>query len=148
MRWRTRGKGGPPTGILCVAASLQMLMLETCSATEGDGMTTTGERARRTVYQDVQDSPDFRELRGRLRRFVFPASIGFLVWYLAFILLASYEREFMAIKVLGNINMGLLIGLLQFVSTFAITTVYVRYAERRLDPLAEQIRERIEGSGR
>jgi uncharacterized membrane protein (DUF485 family) len=123
-------------------------MLKTCSGTEGDGMTTTGERARRTVYQDVQESPDFRELRSRLRRFVFPASIGFLVWYLAFILLASYEREFMAIKVLGNINMGLLIGLLQFVSTFAITTIYVRYAERRLDPLAEQLRERIEGSGR
>lgn len=125
-----------------------MLMLDTCSGTEGDGMTTTGERARRTVYQDVQDSPDFRELRSRLRRFVFPASIGFLVWYLAFIMLASYAREFMAIKVLGNINMGLVIGLLQFVSTFALTTIYVRYAERRLDPLAEQLRERIEGSGR
>jgi uncharacterized membrane protein (DUF485 family) len=111
-------------------------------------MTTTGERARRTVYQDVQESPDFRELRSRLRRFVFPASVGFLVWYLAYILLASYEREFMATKVLGNINVGLLIGLLQFVSTFALTTIYVRYAERRLDPLAEQIRERIEGSGR
>ncbi len=125
-----------------------MLMFDTCSGTEGDGMTTTGERARRTVYQDVQDSPDFRELRRRLRRFVFPASIGFLVWYLAFIMLASYAREFMAIRVLGNINMGLVIGLLQFVSTFALTTIYVRYAERRLDPLAEQLRERIEGSGR
>jgi uncharacterized membrane protein (DUF485 family) len=125
-----------------------MLMFDTCSGTEGDGMTTTGERARRTVYQDVQDSPDFRELRSRLRRFVFPASIGFLVWYLAFIMLASYAREFMAIKLLGNINMGLVIGLLQFVSTFALTTIYVRYAERRLDPLAEQLRVRIEGSGR
>ena len=107
-------------------------------------MTTTGERARRTVYQDVQDSPDFRELRSRLRRFVFPASVGFLVWYLAFILLASYEREFMAIKVLGNINVGLVIGLLQFVSTFAITMIYARWADREFDPTATRLRDHIE----
>jgi uncharacterized membrane protein (DUF485 family) len=38
-------------------------------------------------------------------------------------------------------------GLLQFVSTFAITTVYVKYANRNLDPLAERIREDVEGGG-
>ncbi|MDN5857569.1 MAG: DUF485 domain-containing protein [Pseudonocardia sp.] len=111
-------------------------------------MSTTGDRIRRTVYQDVQDSPDFQELRARLRRFVFPATAGFLLWYLAYVLLASYAREFMAIKVLGNINIGLVLGLLQFVSTFAITVIYVRYAERRLDPLAKSIREGIEGGDR
>lgn len=100
------------------------------------------------MYQDVQDSPDFQELRARLRRFVFPATAGFLLWYLAYVLLASYAREFMAIKVLGNINIGLVLGLLQFVSTFAITVIYVRYAERRLDPLAKSIREGIEGGDR
>lgn len=100
------------------------------------------------MYEDVQASPEFRELRSRLRRFVFPASIGFLLWYLGYVLLASYARDFMAIKVLGNINVGLLVGLLQFVTTFALTTVYVSYAERRLDPLAEELRERIEGGWR
>ena len=44
----------------------------------------------------------------------------------------------MAIKVLGNINVGLVFGLLQFVSTFVITTIYVRYANRHLDPAAEK----------
>ena len=44
----------------------------------------------------------------------------------------------MSIKVLGNINVGLIFGLLQFVSTFAITAWYVTFADRRLDPLAEQ----------
>jgi uncharacterized membrane protein (DUF485 family) len=47
--------------------------------------------------------------------------------------------------VLGGINLGLVIGLAQFVSTFALTAGYVRYAERRLDPLAARIRERVEG---
>lgn len=106
----------------------------------------TGERSTRTVYEEVQASAEFAQLRSRLRRFVFPMSAAFLVWYLAYVLLASYARDFMAIKVLGNINVGLVIGLLQFVTTFAITTVYVRYADKHLDPAAERLRRRIEES--
>jgi uncharacterized membrane protein (DUF485 family) len=62
------------------------------------------------------------------------------------VLLASYAPGFMAIKVFGNINVGLIIGLLQFVSTFAITTIYVRYADKHLDPAAEKIRQQIESA--
>lgn len=109
-------------------------------------MSTTGERSTGSVYEQVQASPEFVELRSRLRRFVFPMSIAFLAWYLAYVLLASYAPGFMAIKVLGNINIGLVIGLLQFVSTFAITTIYVRYANKHLDPAAEKIRQQIEGA--
>lgn len=111
-------------------------------------MSTTGERSTRTVYEQVQDSPEFTDLRSRLRRFVFPMSAAFLVWYLAYVLLASYARDFMAIKLLGNINVGLVIGLLQFVSTFVITTLYVNYANKHLDPAAARLRERIEGTAR
>ena len=98
-----------------------------------------------TVYEEVQRTPEFQELRHRLRRFVFPMSVGFLLWYLLYVLLASYAPAFMSIKLAGNITVGLVVGLLQFVSTFAITTVYVRYANRRLDPAGAQLREMIEG---
>jgi uncharacterized membrane protein (DUF485 family) len=97
-----------------------------------------------TVYQEVQRTPEFQELRHRLRGFVFPMSAAFLLWYLLYVLLASFAPAFMATKLWGNINIGLVIGLLQFVSTFAITTVYVRYANRRLDPSAARLRELIE----
>lgn len=109
-------------------------------------MGTTDDRSTGTVYEQVHDSPEFADLRSRLRRFVFPMSAAFLIWYLAYVLLASYAPGFMSIKVMGNINIGLIIGLLQFVTTFVITTVYVRYANTRLDPLAEELRQRIEGS--
>ena len=59
-------------------------------------------------WEAVQSSPEFQDLRHRLRSF----------------------------------------GLLQFVSTFAITIWYVRYANRRLDPLAEQLRDELEGGDR
>ena len=96
-------------------------------------------------YLVVQASPEFQELRRTLRRFVFPMSAVFLLWYFAYVLLGAFAHDFMAIKVWGDINVGLLIGLGQFVSTFIITAIYVVWANRELDPRAEAIRSKIEG---
>lgn len=96
-------------------------------------------------YLAVQASPEFQELRSRLRRFVFPMSAIFLLWYFAYVLLGAFAHDFMATKVWGNINVGLIIGLGQFVSTFVITAIYVRFANRELDPRATAIREELEG---
>ncbi|GAA2992585.1 DUF485 domain-containing protein [Actinokineospora diospyrosa] len=96
-------------------------------------------------WAEVHGSAEFVELRRRLRRFVFPMTAVFLVWYLVYVLLADYAHGFMATKLVGDINVGLVLGLLQFVSTFVITSLYVRYADRKLDPLATSIRERVEG---
>lgn len=95
-------------------------------------------------FQAIQASPEFQELRSRLRRFVFPMTAFFLVWYFAYVLLGAFAHDFMAIKVWGNINVGLLIGLGQFVTTFVITGVYVRFATREIDPRAEAIRAKVE----
>jgi uncharacterized membrane protein (DUF485 family) len=96
-------------------------------------------------FATVQASPQFQELRSRLRRFVFPMTALFLVWYLSYVLLGAYAHDFMALEVFGNINVGLLLGLGQFVSTFVITALYVRFANRELDPRATNIRNYLEG---
>ncbi|MGH3785623.1 MAG: DUF485 domain-containing protein [Pseudonocardiaceae bacterium] len=93
----------------------------------------------------AHDSAEFATLRKRLHSFVFPMTVFFLAWYFLYVLLAAFAPAFMAIKVAGNINIGLVFGLLQFVSTFAITTCYARYATRNLDPISDRIRERVEG---
>lgn len=95
-------------------------------------------------YVAVEESPRFRELKRRQRGFVFPLSIAFLVWYFAFVLLSSFAPTFMATPVWGTVNVGLLLGLGQFVTTFAITMAYVWYANRRLDPIAEELRGELE----
>jgi uncharacterized membrane protein (DUF485 family) len=38
-------------------------------------------------------------------------------------------------------------GLLQFVTTFAVTYAYIRYAARVLDPRSARIREEMEAEG-
>ena len=93
----------------------------------------------------TRNSTDFALLRRRFYGFVFPTTAFFLIWYLLYVLLAAFSPGFMAIRVTGNINIGLIIGLLQFVTTFVITTVYVRFATKNLDPIADRIREQIEG---
>jgi uncharacterized membrane protein (DUF485 family) len=40
---------------------------------------------------------------------------------------------------------GLLFGLGQFVTTFAITFIYARWANRELDPLADALGARLDG---
>lgn len=93
----------------------------------------------------VQDEPEFAELRRRLRTFVFPMTLAFLAWYLLYVVCSAFARGFMAHKLVGNINVGLVFGLLQFVSTFGIAYAYSRYARTRLDPLADKVRADIDG---
>ncbi|WP_430295938.1 DUF485 domain-containing protein [Sinomonas sp. B1-1] len=95
-------------------------------------------------FQLVQSSGEFRELRRSHRSFVFPLAGAFLLWYFLYVLLADYAHDFMSIKVAGNITLGLVLGLLQFVSTFGITAWYVHHANKKLDPAAEAIRSEIE----
>ena len=92
----------------------------------------------------IQASPEFQELRRRLRRFVFPMTAFFLLWYATYVLLAAFAHDFMATKLVGNINVGLVVGLGQFLTTFVITGIYVWYANTQLDPRAEAIRSKLE----
>ena len=68
-------------------------------------------------YAEVQQSTEYQELRRKFRRFVFPMTALFLAWYFLYVLLAAFAPEFMAIKLFGNINVGLVLGLGQFAST-------------------------------
>ena len=95
-------------------------------------------------YRQAQDSPEFTELRRRFRSFAVPMTVAFLAWYLLYVLLSTYAHDFMSTKVFGNINIGLLLGLGQFVTTFLITQLYVRHAGRSTDPVADEMRNRLE----
>ncbi|GAB3795281.1 DUF485 domain-containing protein [Micromonospora zhanjiangensis] len=91
-------------------------------------------------YVTVQNSAEFAGLRKALRGFVFPMTVAFFLWYALYVILSAYARDFMGTKLVGNINVALLFGLLQFVSTFVIAWLYSRYADRRIDPVADSIR--------
>ena len=96
-------------------------------------------------YFEVQRSAEFAQLRRTIRNFVFPMTVAFFLWFALYVLLSAYARGFMAVKLIGNINVALVFGLLQFVSTFLIAWFYSRYAAAKIDPLADKIFQDLEG---
>jgi uncharacterized membrane protein (DUF485 family) len=98
-----------------------------------------------SAYQEMQRSPEFSALRRRWRGYIFAMSAVFLAWFLIYVLLSDFAHGFVNTTIGGtNFTVGLLLGLGQFVSTFVIATLYVRFADRNLDPEAERLRERVE----
>jgi uncharacterized membrane protein (DUF485 family) len=117
---------------------LEAVMSSTPDAHEGGGL-QAGTRS-----MEVQASPEFEELRRTFRRWVFPMTGLFLVWYFLYVLMSNYAHDFMSRSVVGNVHVGLVFGLLQFVSTFAITMAYARWADTKLDAEADRLRDVVE----
>ena len=92
-------------------------------------------------YIDVQKSPEFQDLRKRYRGFVIPATVAFLAWYLLYVVMSNWAGGFMATQVVGHINVALVFGLLQFVTTFGLAYMYSRYSNAKLDPLARDLEQ-------
>jgi uncharacterized membrane protein (DUF485 family) len=98
------------------------------------------------VYDRLAAVPEFAELRRLYRGFVFPATVAFLSWYLLYVVMSNWATGFMDTQVVGNINVALVFGLLQFVSTFLLAWLYSRYSTARLDPLARQLNAEYDGA--
>ncbi|WP_110207775.1 DUF485 domain-containing protein [Nocardioides daejeonensis] len=109
-------------------------------------MTSTHEQADRhnPIYDHLHATPEFQELRSRYRGFVFPATIVFLAWYLLYVVLSMWAHDFMSHRLVGNINVALVFGLLQFLTTFVIAWIYSNYSNKFLDPLAGKLNAEYE----
>ena len=120
-------------------------MSATDDTSSGSSALDPGDTASPTAFQEVQRSPEFKALRSRWRRYIFVMSGLFLGWFLVYVLLSDFAHGFVNTRIGGtNFTIGLVLGLLQFVSTFVIATLYVNYADKNLDPEAQALRERVE----
>lgn len=103
-----------------------------------------GRVSEHEVYERIAGDREFLELRQRYRRFAFPATVAFMVWYITYVICNNWARDFMNTPVVGNINIAVVFGLLQFLSTFLIAYLYSRYSAKNLDPLADKLRDEFE----
>jgi uncharacterized membrane protein (DUF485 family) len=114
-------------------------------------MADNGDALRGVDWEAIERSPEFQELVTRRRSFVLPATIFFLAYYMAFILLCGYAPDFMGSSVYEGLTVGYVLALTQFVMVLALGIMYLRRSEREYDPLAAKVVEmagRDERSGR
>ena len=99
-------------------------------------------------YDRLRATPEFAELRRRYAAFVVPATLVFIIWYFLYVVLSNWAPGLMGAQVIGNVNVALVFGLLQFVTTFGIAWLYARYMNRAVDPLARDLETRFNGGAR
>jgi uncharacterized membrane protein (DUF485 family) len=107
---------------------------------------TTGRMAADeavTATEAVGKDPEMVELERRHSRFVWPATAFFLVYYMALNVLAGTSPDLMGRKLFGEFTFGYLFALSQFLMAFVVAWVYSRWAARRMDPLATDLREKL-----
>lgn len=104
----------------------------------------THDHAKRhdPIYDELHALPEFARLRSLYRGFVFPATVAFLTWYLLYVVMSNWATDFMSTEVVGNINVALVFGLLQFVTTFLIAWLYAWFMNKNVDPLARDLERR------
>ena len=115
-------------------------------AREPSRSTATGRMSRDeavTATEAVGRDPEMVELENRHRRFVWPATAFFLVYYLALNVLAGTSPGLMGRKLFGEFTFGYLFALSQFLIAFIVAWVYSRWAASRIDPLATDLREKL-----
>ena len=117
--------------------------MTTASDGKGNG-NGVHQRSDHPVYVHLHQTPEFSELRRKFRSFVFPATFAFMAWYLLYVVMSNWATGFMNTQVAGNINVALVFGILQFVSTFLIAWLYGRYMNAKVDPIARELEQRYE----
>ncbi|MEU6477799.1 DUF485 domain-containing protein [Streptomyces sp. NPDC047017] len=113
---------------------------ERVPAARREERTGPGAGAAAEVYLEVQRSAAFQEVRSRYRRFVVPTVAAFLIWYVGYVVTATTAPGFMARPVAGAVNVAMLAGLGQFLTTFLLTWAYARHARLRRDRAALELR--------
>ena len=111
------------------------------SRTTATGRLTRDEAV--TATEAVGKDPEMVELEHRHQRFVWPVTVFFLIYYLSLPILVGVVPDFMGTKVFGQFTVGYLFALSQFLMAFVVAWVYARWAARRMDPLAADLREKL-----
>src|SRR6516164_4955500 len=93
-----------------------------------------------TQWDKIAASQQFKDLMATKKIFIVPAFIFFVVYYFALPVLVGYAPNFMATKVVGNVNIAYLFALSQFFVAWIIAGLYVR-AANDFDRLSKDIIE-------
>jgi uncharacterized membrane protein (DUF485 family) len=82
---------------------------------------------------------ELRALAGRRWRIALALTAAMLFTYFGFILLIAFDKPLLGTVLTPGLSVGILLGALVIVVAFALTAVYVAWANRRYDTALEKI---------
>ena len=94
-----------------------------------------------TRWEALAREPEFRALVRSRRRFVIPATIFFVVYYLALPVSVGFWPQIMSRAVLGPLTLAYAFAISQFAMAWILLAIYLRRA-RSFDVAAARIRRK------
>jgi uncharacterized membrane protein (DUF485 family) len=106
-----------------------------------------GQAARQEPHGHEADRQrtDLAALRSAYRVLRRVSTLTALGSFVVYVVLSCYAPDLMGSKIAGEMSLGMALGVLQLVVTFAAVFWYGRSAQRSVDPLARAVRERSAG---
>jgi uncharacterized membrane protein (DUF485 family) len=89
---------------------------------------TAAEEAGVIPWSAIAAMPDFKSLVEKKHRFIVPATIFFVIYYLLLPVLVSYCPGLMKTEVFGHVNIAYVFGLSQFFMAWILAAIYVKTA--------------------
>lgn len=94
-------------------------------------------------YTRISTSPKFKQLMLKKKRFLFPMTVFFLVFYFLLPVLTSYSNVLNE-PAIGPVSWAWLFAFAQFIMTWALCIIYSRKS-KQFDQAIEQIKQESAG---
>jgi uncharacterized membrane protein (DUF485 family) len=88
---------------------------------------------------------ELRELAARRGRIAAGLTVGTMVVYFGFILLVAWGKPLLATLVHPGLSVGILLGSFVIVASWAMTGIYVQWANRHYDGAVRRLSEKKDG---
>ena len=89
---------------------------------------------------DFDDVAALEAIAARRLRVALTLTAAMLVVYFGFILLIAFAKDFLSRTITDGLSVGMALGVVVILATWALTWTYVRWANRRYDPAIAQLR--------
>jgi len=88
--------------------------------------------------QNLTSSPEYKELMAKRRRLILPLVVLTVGAYVAFILAIAFIPAKLGVMV-GSVSLGILLGLALILFNIIVTLIYVRAANRNIEPVIRRL---------
>lgn len=92
---------------------------------------------------EILESEKFKELVKKRLTVSLTLTAIMLIVYFGFILVVAFQKDLLAAKLVGNITLGLPVGIGIIVFAWLLTGIYTRWANKKYDKAVRELRNEI-----